>query len=557
MLEKLIVKNFAIIENLEINFTSGMNVISGETGAGKSLVIDTILLLAGARADADMIRHDEKSAYICGHFNNLSQQLKKFLQGLGIETIDTLVIEREIRGAAKNIIKVNNISVTLTELKEIGKNLLDIHLQHDLYRLFNIENYFDFLDGDDLKILELKNDYLLALDKYNSDLALYKEVLNDQKNNSDKLEYLEYEKQELAGYNLKKDEDVLLAQELVKLRNFDKIFSALKNCYEYINGNNLDSIYEAAEELEKIANFDENFSEVASKVKDAYYNLDEVKSYIYREISNSDFDENQYAMLEERDYALSKLKEKYHRSLSELIEYYDKLCLEIEKITNYDGLISDLKTRLENSAQAVYKLGMSLHEQRQKLAVILEKNISTECKMLDLPEMNFKVAFQEIPKFSIDSHTFYNNGLDVIDFLVSFNKGEPLKPLAKIASGGELSRVMLAFKSIFSAKRPLSLMVFDEIDTGVSGEAALMIAKKIYEIATKTPVICITHLPQVAAIADTNLYVYKEEVNNRTITHIKTLDSEEKIMRIAQMLSGNQLSSYAIMHAKELVKIKK
>lgn len=556
MLEKLQVKNFAIIEDLSIEFTKGMNVITGETGAGKSLVIDTIQLLSGARADADMIRYNEKSAYILGVFSDLSSDLKKVLNRLEILNAEKITIEREIKGSSRNLIKVNGVSISLSELKEIGSHLLDVHVQHDLYRLFNSENYFDYLDTDNKKILELKNDYLMALNKYNESFINYKNILNSKKTNTEKLEYLQYEKKELEGYNLKIDEDIHLAQELNKLRNYDKIFTNLKEAYSLLDNEmySLDNIYDASEHLSNIEKYESLYKDLSEKIKEAYYLLDEAKGSIYHELNSIDFDEASYAMLEERDFALTKLKEKYHRSLNDLIKYYDTICLEIEKITNYDGLLSDLHEKLNSNGKVLYDIGVKLHNERVILAQKLEENIVSECKMLDLPEMTFKVKFNDIPKYECEnSSIFLANGLDNIDFLVSFNKGEPLRPLAKVASGGELSRVMLAFKSIFSSQKKLSLIVFDEIDTGVSGEAALMIAKKISAISKSTPVICITHLAQVAAIADTNYFIYKEEENERTKTFVKKLDLEEKIVKIAQMLSGNQLSSFAIMHAKELI----
>ncbi len=562
MLENLIIKNFAIIEDINVSFNEGMNVITGETGAGKSLIIDTISLLAGSRSEKELIRHGESFAYIYGRFTTNNPDLLSLLSDLGLANLEKpnqIEISREIR-ESKSKATVNNKPVTLLDLKSISNYLVDIHVQHDLFKLIDEANYLNYLDDDTQELTKLKNDYVIALEKYNECYSKYKNLLNSKKNSQDKLSYLEFELKELTLLDLKPNEDLEIEQELTKLSNYDRIFESLKESYNLLDNEsiNLDSIYDSAANLRKIEDLDPAYKDLYEEINDAYYRLDEAKAEIYRLLSNSEFDPKEFDRLQERSYELRNIKEKYHKSLAELISYRDSLEFEIEKITNYDGLVKELEASLNKLGNTTYNCGILLSKYRKNLAKGLEKQIIKECQDLDLIDIDFAIEFKEIPPFSITNlDLFYPNGLDQINFLVSFNKGEPKYPLNKVASGGELSRVMLAFKSIFARRRNLSLIVFDEIDTGVSGDAALMIAKKIKAISKNQMVISITHMPQVSAIADYNYYVYKEEENNRTKAHIKMLSQEEKVYKLAEMLSGRNITASAINHAKELIELTK
>ena len=558
MLSRLIVKDFAIIEDLDITFSNNLTVLTGETGAGKSLIIDTISLLLGQRADSDMIRYGKKEALITGVFD-YKNELNDIFKKLGIKIDKLVVIERSITENSKNSIKVNKTSITLNELKQISKYLADMHIQNDTYHLFEPEKYLMLLDSiakNDFN--NLLANYSLSLMKYNEALKDYNYVLKGINDLNDRLEFYKYEKDELEALELYENMDKDLDEQISKLSNFDKIQNNLSNAYnQFENSNILDSLYEISSNLEKIEDYDLNYSENKTKVLDCYYVLNDIKSIIRDQLDSLDYDEEELNRLQEKQNNLSKAIDKYKKNVHELIEYLKDITLKIDMAINYDDTLKEKKETVLKAYNELKEKALLITNYRKKLALSLEKSIVKECYDLDLENTLFEVTFNEV-EFNdpFDKSIFMENGVDKIDFLVSFNKGEPKKPLYKVASGGEASRLMLAFKSVFYKVSNVELMVFDEIDTGVSGKTALKIANKIHEISLNVQVLCITHLPQVAAKGDYHKHIYKELVDNRTKTIIKDLSKEERIEEIAKMLSGDSLSLYALEHAKELIGIK-
>lgn len=555
MLQKLIIKNYAIIKDIEIEFQDNLNVLTGQTGAGKSLIIDTINLLMGARASLDMIRNGEREAKITAYFTNKNPKLSEYLENLNINNSDILKLERIIGTNNKSRQSINDVNISLVNLKEISSYLVDLYMQHDLFKFFNKESYFDFIDDDSLdKLTNLKNDYLLKLVDYKALVKEYNELLNYKKDSESKLEFLQYEYEELANLNLKENEDEEIKQELVKLKNYDHIHESLTKAYEYLNNNTLDNLYEVKNSLESISNLDINYQKYSEILNNSYYELDDLKSSIYKELEGSSFDKDEYDRLEERDFLLTKIKNKYHKSINELIKRCNELKYEIEKITNYDSLLKNSLIKLNKAKEELYNIGLKIHEYRLDKATILTNYVKKEAINLELDYLDLKVDFKEIKELSLMTEKdFYDNGLDEIEFMISFNKGESLKPLIKVASGGEMSRLMLIFKALKINNKILSLVVFDEIDTGLSGEAALKLALKIKEIAKNTQVLSISHLPQLAALANHQYLISKETLNEETISHINLLKEEERIKVIAEMISGKNISAYAINYAKELL----
>lgn len=556
MLRVLSVRDFAIIEDLEVNFSSNLTVLTGETGAGKSLIIDTISLLLGQRADSDMIRYGKKEANITGIFD-YKEDLADLFAKYGIPVLELVTIERIITENAKNTIKVNGISVTLNELRQITKHLADLHIQNDTYRLFNPEGYLDLLDSlTKSDFNNLLSSYSLSLMKYNEAIREYETVLKGKKNLEEKLEFLKYEREELEALGLYENMDVELEESISKLSNYDKIQNNLSNAYNNLDRNDLlDSIYEASKSLEKIEGYSKEYEESKAKMLDCYYILDEIKSNLYDQLDSLDYDEDELNSLIEKQNALQKAMEKYKKNVSELMTYLNEISLQIDMAENYDDTLNQRKNNVINLFNTLKEKAIKLTNYRKKVAKDLAKSIILECKDLDLDNTQFEVEFNEVSfEDPFDKGLFKDNGVDNINFLVSFNKGEPLKPLYKVASGGEASRMMLAFKTIFYKVSNVSLMIFDEIDTGVSGQTAKKIALKIHDIAKNVQVLCITHLPQVASIGDYHKHIYKELVDGRTKTLVKDLTKEERIEEIAKMLSGDSLSLYALEHAKELLK---
>ena len=557
MLQMVRVKNFAIIEDIEVNFNKNMTVLTGQTGAGKSLIIDAISLILGARADLDMIRYGETESTITAVFNELSIDAIECINNLGYNFNSEITITRVISNTGKNVIKVNNQNVTLNQLKQIGLYLGDIHVQHDTYRLINKDNYLSFLDDfKDKTFLNHYNNYQVKRIKYLDALKKYNDCLKKSKDLSNKLEFLQFQKEELEALSLEEDIDLKLEAEIEKLSNFDKIFTNLNEAYQNISDDvfNLDSLYEAAMNLGKIKEFDPEYTSNHEALLDAYYQIEEIKSYLYKAKDALDFDPDYLDDLNSRLYEINKVKEKYKMSVNELIKYLADITLELSLITNFDEAIKELKNDIIIKHQDLVKISNTLRSYREKNARRCEKAIVKECVDLDLAHTKFEIVFNEVDLTDpFNSSIFLENGIDVVDFYISFNIGEPVKPLNKVASGGELSRIMLAFKAIYLEKNPLSFMVFDEIDSGVSGVTARKIAMKMHEISKRTQVLAITHLAQVAAIADTQLYIAKEEESKRTKTVVKQLSYDERITEIAIMLSGMELSSGILQTAKALL----
>jgi len=555
MLESLVVSNFAIIEDLTVNFDKGMTVLTGETGAGKSLIIDTISLLLGSRADSDMIRYGETKAKVMGVFTH-NKIVEPLFNQYGIPINDKITIYREIMDSSRNVIKINNHSVSLQMLRSIAGLLADIHIQNDTYRLFNPDNYLSFINpNDDREYDKLVMNYVKALYKYNECLAIYEKILKGQKEAIDRLEFLEYEADELNRLELYPDIDLELNDKINRLSNFDKLSNGLINAYNLLTVNDpIDSIYEAARILEKISAFDEGLKEYATKLLDNYYISSEIIDEISKNIKSLDYDEDELNLAIERLNDINKAKEKYKRSVSELIEYLKEITLAIEMATNYDDVLDDAKKNVIASFNDLILCDKNLSAYRKKLASKLETSIILECNDLDLNDTKFEIVFSDIDYRDPFNKAIFNElGTDNVSFMISFNKGEPLKPLYKVASGGEMSRIMLAFKSYFSSQTNVSLMIFDEIDTGVSGQTAKKIAKKIKQISKSVQVLCITHLPQVAAIGDNHKKIYKLLIDGRTHSKIDDLDMEKRIEEIAVMLSGDRVSLYALEHARELI----
>ena len=557
MIKELRVSNFAIIEDLKINFNEGMTVLTGETGAGKSLIIDTISLLLGARADTDMIRYGMTSSKVVGIFSH-NDKINDLLNKNGIEIKEDLEIVREIFNNLKNVIKINGTNVTLTFLKEVASYLADIHVQNDTYKLFNPENYLSILDPkNDNKFTKLSNDYSLALYNYVNDYKEFSEIKARKNEALKNLEFLQFEYDELTSLNLYPNKDKELEEKIAKLSNYDKIFSNLNEAYQSLENEQdpLSKLYDAASSLSKIKEYDSKYNEFNEKLLDAYYISSEIKDEISKDINSLDFDEEELNMLIEEENNLNKAKEKYKKSLDELIAYLKKITLDIEITTNYEDVLNESEEKLKKSFEVVKDKALKLSSYRKQIAKGFSKEIELQCKDLDLENTIFEVSFKDIDLSDyLNKEVFKDTGIDEVSFNLTFNKGEPLMPLYKVASGGEASRFMLALKSSLKKSLNVDLFIFDEIDTGVSGSTAKKIALKMHEISTDAQVLCITHLPQVAAIGDFHKHIYKKEEGKRTITQIDDLSFERRTEEIALMLSGDKMSIYALEHAKELLK---
>lgn len=556
MLKQLHVKNFAIIDDISLNLEKGFTVLTGQTGAGKSLIIDSIGLLIGDRADSSQIRYGESKALIEGLFDS-NDAINEYLTNHGFKDADTVLIQREIT-KTKSSAKINGTSVNMQILKGLGALLADIHTQNDTIRLINKDNYLNLIDPENDEIFNnLLGDYLLKYNNYLSLLDEYKMILKSKEQENSQLEYYEFIYKEISSLNLEPNEDTELEEKIAKLKNFDKIFEALKdsiNCLdnEYFS---LDNIYKALENINGIKEFDKNYDETASKISEGYYNLEDALSDLKNYIKGLDYDQDELNNAQERLQHIDNLKLKYHHDLAGLIKYAADLKLKIDLVTNYDGLLKEKYDNLKKSYELLIESGKKLSSYRKERAKQISQSIELMLKELEINHAKFEISF-DAKSFSdpLSSDGFTSSGIDDIDFLISTNLGEPLQSLAKVASGGEMSRIMLAFKAYFAHESKFSLMIFDEIDTGVSGSVAFEIANKIKQISKECQVIAITHLPQVAAAADNQLYIYKEELDGRTLTRVNKMNKDERILQIAKMISGEKVSPYALEQAKDLLK---
>ncbi len=558
MLSYISVRNFAIIENIEVTFKEGMTTLTGETGAGKSLLIDAIGLLLGDRATSNVVRTGFDKATVQGIFIYLTNEVKDILRELDIPLDeDALLIKREITTTSNNIIKLNNVVVTLTDLKKITSKLADIHTQYDTQRLINPETYLSLIDGFQKDAI----DQLII--NYQEKLSNYKDALKklktlEQKNNDihERLDLLKFQKNELESYQLTDGEEEELEEMVKRMENYDQIFKHLNQTIVTLDDMNaVNGVYQAKKELDSITSYGEIYEELSKRLDQSFYELEDILETLKEEASSLDFDPRELDQSMERLNDLEKIKRKYRKDIPELINYLDEITEDIETIDHFDYRIEKEKERVLQARNLVIEEANLLTMKRQEIAKKLSKELLDVLADLELKDTLFDVTFTSHVSDDLTSSTgFYEDGIDEVDFLLSTNIGEPLKSLSKAASGGEMSRIMLGMKTLLVKSLDLSLIIFDEIDTGVSGFVANQVAKKMAEISKRTQVIAITHIAQVAATSDHHLFVSKHSEGGRTYAKIKELTYEEQVLEIATMISGDEVSNSAKESAQLLLK---
>lgn len=544
MLKTLKVKNLAIIEDVEIEFSNELTCLTGETGAGKSLIIDSLNLIFGKRADNDLIRFNEEEAYLKAHFLNFNDEVKKYLTEKDLFE-EELIIERILSNKGNNKVLINEKLVTLQTLRELSYKIGDIHEQHDTVSLINPETSLDLLD----KLANLKtdlNEFTIFKYEYEQVKTKYEDALSKTLIQQEKLKELKFIKEELSKAHLKENELEILKEQINTLTNQKEIVQNLELAYNNISKiDNENLLYDSLKALNLIEEF--NLKEIKDRVEFAYYELEDLKNEIYNKLDDvKDISILELESIEERYFFLKELENKYLKSLNELIVYESELEEEIFKTENFDKYIEITKKDMEKAYLKAYDKAKVISNKRKKISIKIEEDFVKLLNSLDISYVEFKVDFKEI-SLSI-------TGIDEVTFLISLNKGEPVKPFYKVASGGELSRSMFAFKILYSKINNLDLMVFDEIDMGVSGNAALKVAEALKKLAKDMQVIAITHLPQVASKANYHYHISKELIKDRTKTKLELLSGENRIYKLAYMLSGSNLTEGAILHAKELLK---
>ncbi|MFV8827976.1 DNA repair protein RecN [Alkalihalobacterium sp. APHAB7] len=553
MLVELSIKNFAIIDELTVSLNKGLTVLTGETGAGKSIIIDAIGLLVGGRGSTEFIRYGANRAEIEGLFSiEQDHPVIEKAKSLGIDVEEgMIVVRRDLTTHGKSICRLNGKLVTLGIIREIGQTLVDIHGQHEHQALLQQERHISFLDSFAKSSLKpTKSEYQSLFKKFSNVKNQLEQMNKNEQELAHRLDLIQYQLKEIEKADLRPQEDEGLLVEKLKLANNEKLYKALHDSYNslYGEGKGLDWIHNALSHVEEAAGIDPELQSLVETVSNCYYLLEEASFTLSHQFENLEFDPKRLEMIETRLNEISFLKKKYGTSVNEILEYAAKVEDELDTLVNKEDRIQSLQIELDALRLDLEVEANALSAIRKKTAMQLSDAVHEQLQALYMEKTKFSVEMNKLP-----NGRFTEEGVDTAEFYLSPNPGEPLKPLSKVASGGEISRIMLAMKTIFSSGQGVTSLIFDEVDTGVSGRVAQAIAEKIHQIATKSQVLCITHLPQVAAMADQHLYICKQQIEERTKTNVRQLSNEEKVDEIARMISGVEVTELTKEHANELL----
>ena len=553
MLLEISIKNFAIIEAISLNFEKGMTVLTGETGAGKSIIIDAMNMMLGARATTDVIRHGAPKAEIEGLFSiENSLPLQEIFDEQGIDLGDEIIIRREILQNGRSVSRVNGQMVNLSVLRSIGQYLVDIHGQHDQEELMRPQLHIQMLDGfGDADFLELKQAYQTNFDAYRKMRKQLLEIKKNQEEHKARIEMLEFQMAEIESASLQPGEDLKLNQERDKLLNHKNIADTLTNAYTMLDNeefSSLANVRSAMNDMESLEEYDVEYREISTSLSESYYVLEDVTKRLEDIIEDLDFDGNRLMQIESRLDLIHAITRKYGGNVDDVLLYFAKITEEYNLLTGNNLSSEDMEAELKQLEVSLVDLASKLASARHNLAQQLEIEIQQELKDLYMDKARFQVQFTK-GKFS-------REGNESVEFYISTNPGEDFKPLVKVASGGELSRLMLAIKSAFSRKEGKTSIVFDEVDTGVSGRVAQAIAQKIHKIGQNGQVLAISHLPQVIAIADYQFFIEKISNEHSTVSTVRLLTVEERVEEVAKMLAGENVTEAALSQARELLQSK-
>ncbi len=546
MLIQLSVENIAIIEKLTVEFEEGLNILTGETGAGKSILIDAINALLGGRISREIIRTGEEKARVEAVFQ-IPPEFFGILDKMGIENQEDgmLVISRQFTAAGKNVCRINGSLVTVSQLKEAGEYLIDIHGQHDNQSLLRPQaqsTYLDMFSGDCL--LSEKEKYRDILIRFQEINLKIKELRAMEKERARLEDLYRYQAEEISAARLKKKEDIELLRQSNLLTNAEGIMEAFHLAYRALSGDEdsakgaLELIQCAQSAINNIAGLDPVFQKISESFIEVIDKLGEITREVRIKKDQINYDPILQQEVEERLALIEMLKRKYGNTVEEILSYGENVRKKLEEVTDSENMLAGLNSERDKLDKILYEKAGHLHELRMEAASVLKERITSELKSLEMP----KVGFQADIRFD-ETRNYAENGLDSTEFLISPNPGEGLKPLNRIASGGELSRVMLAIKTILADIDEIGVLIFDEIDTGVSGKAALKVGEKLLEVSGKHQVICITHHAQIASLAKAHYHISKETDGNRTTAHIELLDEKERETEIARLLSGENNDS--------------
>ena len=541
MITTLHIKNIGIIEDLNLDLNNGLNVLTGETGAGKTLIIDSLNIISGGRFSKEMIRKGETNSFVelCIYDPNL----KEAIEG-------NVIISREICSNGRNMCKINGRMVTVNELREFMKNVIEIHGQNENQNLIDVRTHIKYLDdfiGEEIN--NLKQTYQRLYYEYISKNKELKENFGDEKERQRKIDLLQYQISEIEEANLKTQEEEILEEKRKKMLNSEKIIQNLQEADICIGEKGIDVINSAIRSLEKIENIDSNYSNMVASLKNIYYDMQEIARDIKNDKEGIDFEEEEREQTEQRLDYIHSLKRKYGNTIQEILEYKQEIEKEMDKLKNSEENNKKLEKEIQNLEEEMSSICELMNKIRKEKAIILGNSINKELQELEMKNAKIHVKVEK-------SQEFNSFGKNNVEIFIATNVGEEEKPLAKIASGGEMSRIMLAIKKVLAQTDKISVLVFDEIDTGISGKAANSVAEKLNEISKNHQVLCISHLPKIAAVADYNYFISKKINNERTCTNVKLLKGKEILHEIARISTG-EVSDESLKYAMSLINKKR
>ncbi|MBT4559016.1 MAG: DNA repair protein RecN [Nitrospina sp.] len=563
MIKEIRIRNFAIIENLAVNFEKGLNVLTGETGAGKSIIIDALNLLLGGRADTDSIRSGETTAYVEGVFEVNDPVTLDIIRESGIEMEDNeLLVKRQVSNSGKNRCLLNESPVTVSTLAKIGDRLVDLHGQHDHQTLLHPEVHVDLLDLYG-KSKDLRDEFTQNFSEFQAQMKKLQSLETDEQERIQKEEFLSFQLTEIDQAGLSKEEEEEIKAESNKLKHAEKIRAGLEKSKSLLTdkqGSIIENLGQALKELEAIHVIDPSLGEIVERSRSAYYELEEVVESLQSYDRSLEFNPNRLEEIEDRLAEINGLKRKYGNDIQEILKRRDQIAEELQQLASNEENMKALEEKLTQKEGALSKLAIKLAEKREVTAKNLTSSIEKELKELSMGNVQFGVRFNYPSNpdgfilFRKEKMKATPTGLGALEFLFSPNPGEELRPLAKIASGGEISRVMLALKSILNDQDTIPVMIFDEVDTGIGGGVAEKVGVKLKKVAKAKQVFCVTHLPQIAGMASSHFRIEKQIKGKRTRSSIRQLEPEERVEELARMSSGEKITDASLEHAREMLR---
>ncbi|MBQ1354592.1 MAG: DNA repair protein RecN [Ruminococcus sp.] len=550
MLQTLYIENIAVIEKSAIDFSSGLNVLTGETGAGKSIIIDAINAIMGQRTSRDIIRTGASSAFVSAQFDNVNAAVRRKLEEFGFESDeDELLLQRTLSASGKSTCKINGRPATAAMLREIAAGLINIHGQHESYELFSPETHIDYIDRYG-RLIPALEDYK---EKYKRYLILQKklnEANSDESSRLSEIDLLSFQSKELFDADIQIGEEEALDSERSALMNFEKLSSLLNRAHMLLSGEDnsgCELVDMAANAMQNAANYSADYEEISNTLTDVYYNLRDCAELVSDALDNLESDPERLEEIEERLDLINRLTRKYNCTADELPALAEQMQSRLEELLNYDRNRDELIAACKAAREEAEQSALALSNNRQKTAAEFAEKVKAEMSFLNMPNVELVPYFEE--------SALSPKGMDKMELLISANPGETPRPVAKIASGGELSRMMLAIKTVLAGTDTVDTLIFDEVDTGISGSAAEKVGLKLREVSSECQVLCVTHQAQIAALADHHYLIKKQVEQGRTFTEVQPLDHDGRVNELARIIGGVNITDAARSHAEDMLHI--